>query len=322
MRKALQVVASLAAFLFGSAVLAQDPFPTAPVRLIVPAAPGGGFDVFARILGKKLAERWGQQVVIENRAGGGGNIAAASVVRSKPDGYTLFVWNDTMLINPTLMASVPYDPQRDFSPISLALYVPNILVAHPGAGLKTMTDLIERAKQKPGTLSYGSPGPGSPAHLGTELMNQLAGIEMRHIPYKGAGPAIADVVAGHIPLAMIAVPGAMEHVRSGRLVPLAVTGERRVDALPQVPTMKEAGLKNYRVDTFFAILGPAGMRAELVGRLESDIRAAIVDPAIHKQLVSQGFQPAGGSAAELAQLINRDLPVWRDLVRRSGAKSE
>lgn len=314
--------ACLAALLVCRSAPAQDPFPSAPVRLIVPAAPGGGFDVFARILGKKLAERWGQQVVIENRAGGGGNIAAANLIRSRADGYSLLLWNDTMLINPALAASVPYDPQRDFSPVSLALFVPNVLVAHPATGLNSLADVIERAKKAPANLSYGSPGPGSPAHLGTELMNQLAGIEMRHIPYKGAGPALADLVAGHIPLAMIAVPGAMEYVRSARLTPLAVTSERRVEALAQVPTMKEAGLANYRIDTFFAILGPAGMKSEIVARLEDHIRGAIMDAAIHKQLVAQGFQPVGGSAAELAALISRDTPVWRELVRKSGAKSE
>jgi tripartite-type tricarboxylate transporter receptor subunit TctC len=301
---------------------AQEPFPSRPVRIVVPAAPGGGFDVFARIVGKRLSERWGQQVLVDNRAGGGGNIAASSVVRSKPDGYTLFLWNDTLLINPALMASVPYDPQRDFTPVSLALYVPNILVAHPASGIKDMSDLITRAKAAPGSLSYGSPGPGSPAHLGAELMNQLAGIELRHIPYKGAGPAITDVVAGHIPLAMIAVPGAMEHVRSGRLVPLAVTSEKRIGALPQVPTIKESGISDYRIDTFFAILGPAGMPQELVARIQADMREAVLEPAIYKQLVAQGFEPVGGSAAELAEIIRRDLPVWRALVTKSGAKSE
>jgi tripartite-type tricarboxylate transporter receptor subunit TctC len=292
------------------------------VRIVVPAAPGGGFDVFARIVGKRLSERWGQQVLVDNRAGGGGNIAASSVVRSKPDGYTLFVWNDTLLINPALMASVPYDPQRDFTPVSLALYVPNILVAHPASAIKDMSDLIARAKAAPGSLSYGSPGPGSPAHLGAELMNQLAGIELRHIPYKGAGPAITDVVAGHIPLAMIAVPGAMEHVRSGRLVPLAVTSEKRIGALPQVPTIRESGISDYRIDTFFAILGPAGMPQELVARIQADMREAVLEPTIYKQLVAQGFEPVGGSAAELAEIIRRDLPVWRALVTKSGAKSE
>ena len=309
-------------FLFiGGNSVAQE-FPSAPVKLVVPAAPGGGFDLFGRILGKKLAERWKHQLVIENRAGGGGNIAAAHVVRSKPDGYTLFVWNDTMLINPSLMANVPYDPQKDFTPISLALYVPNILVAHPATGPKTMAELVDREKALPGSLSYGSPGPGSPAHLGAELLNQLAGTQLRHVPYKGAGPAISDVVGGHISLAMVAVPGAMEHLRAGRLVPLAVTSRQRVQALPEVPTMREAGVRGYRMDTFFAILGPAGMAAELVERLQQDLHWAITDSDVSQQLVRQGFQPVGASAAELRALIARDQPLWRDLVRKSGAKSE
>ncbi len=320
MKRSLILLASLILLLPGAG--AQEPFPARPVRIVVPAAPGGGFDVFARMIAKPLGDKWRQQIIVENRAGGGGNIAASLVIRSKPDGYTLFLWNDTLLINPALMSSVPYDPQRDFTPISLALYVPNILVAHPATGLKSMRDLITRASAAPGSLSYGSPGPGSPAHLGADLMNQLAGIDMRHIPYKGAGPAITDAVAGHLPLAMIAVTGALEHVRSGRLVPLAVTSEKRIEALPQVPTMKESGIKDYRIDTFFAILGPAGMPAELVSRISGDIREAVMDDALYKQLVSQGFQPVGGSPAQIAELIRRDSPVWRELVRKSGAKSE
>lgn len=314
----------IAVLLLGSGIRAQsqETYPTRPVRIVVPGAPGGGFDVFAHILGKWLSGRWGQQVLVDNKAGGGGNIAASEVVRSRPDGYTLFVWNDTMLINPSLMASVPYDPQRSFSPISLALFVPNVLVAHPGTGIKDMKDLVARAKAAPGSLSYGSPGPGSPAHLGTELMNQIAGIDLRHVPYKGAGPAVGDVLAGHIPLAMIATPGAMEHVRSGRLVALAVTSGTRVEALPQVPTMKESGLSEYRVDTFFAMLGPAGMPPALVTRIQGDIREALMHEPIRKQLVSQGFQPIGGTPAQLTEIINRDLPVWREQVRKLGMKSE
>jgi tripartite-type tricarboxylate transporter receptor subunit TctC len=315
--------ALLAALLaFAQPAWAEEPFPARPVRILVPAAPGGGFDLFARILGKRLSERWGEQVLVDNRAGGGGNIAATALLQSKPDGHTLLVWNDTMLINPALMDKVPYDPQRDFTPISLALYVPNILVAHPATGLRTLQDVVSRAKAAPGSLTYGSPGPGSPAHLGTELLGQLAGIELRHIPYKGAGPAIADVVAGHLPLAMIAVPGALAHVRAGRLVPIALSSERRIGALPQVPTIRAAGVSGYRIDTFFAMLGPAGMPGALVARLQADIREAVLEPSIRKQLLEQGFEPVGGSAAEFAELIQRDLPVWHALVAKSRARSE
>lgn len=310
------------ALILGANAAAQESFPSKSVRLVVPAAPGGGFDVFARIIGKRLSDRWGQQVIIDNRAGGSGNIAAANVVSSKPDGYTLFVWNDTLLINPSLLTSVPYDPQRDFTPISLCLYVPNILVAHPPTKFRSFKEFWSQAQKNPGSLSYGSPGNGSPAHLGTELMKQLAKIDIRHIPYKGAGPAITDVLGGQIPLAMIAVPGAIEYVRSGKLLALAVTSDKRIEALPQVPTMKESGLSDYRIDTFFAVLGPAGMPRELVARIETDIRDAIMDDSIYRQLVGQGFQPVGGTSAQLTELINRDLPLWRELVRKSGARAE
>ena len=310
------------ALVAGANAVAQDSFPARPVRIVVPAAPGGGFDVFARIIGKRLTDRWGQQVTIDNRAGGAGNIAAANVVGSKPDGYTLLVWNDTLLINPSLLANVPYDPQRDFTPVSLCLYVPNILVAHPSTQFRTFKDFWSHAQKKPGNLNYGSPGNGSPAHLGTELMKQLMKIDVRHIPYKGAGPAITDVLGGQIPLAMVAVPGVIEYVRSGKLSALAVTSEKRIEALPLVPTMKESGLSEYRIDTFFAILGPAGMPRELVARLEADIRDAILDDTIRRQLVGQGFQPVGGTSAQLAELISRDFPLWRELVSKTGAKVE
>ena len=300
---------------------AAETYPSRPVTLIVPAAAGGGFDLFGRQLGKHLSDRWHQPLIVDNRGGGAGNIAASIVLNAKPDGYTIFIWNDSLLINPSLFATAGYKPQTDFTAISLPLFVPNIIVASKASGLNSMADLITAAKSGK-AFSYGSPGAGTPAHLGTELLQQLAGIKLTHIPYRGAAPAVSDVIGGHIPLAVVAVPSAIEQVRSGSLVPLAVTSAARVEALPDVPTLRESGLPDYRIDTFFAILGPPGMPQAIVRQLETDIDQAMQDSNFRKQLVDQGFQPASGGSKLLKDVIERDFPVWEDLVRRTGTKPD
>ncbi len=299
---------------------AEETYPSRPVTLIVPAAAGGGFDLFGRQLGKYLSVRWGQPLIVDNRGGGAGNIAASIVLNAKPDGYTIFIWNDALLINPSLFATAGYKPQTDFTAISLPLFVPNIIVASKTSGLKNMADLIKAAKSGK-ALSYGSPGAGTPAHLGTELLQQLAGIKLTHLPYRGAAPAVTDVGGGHIPLAVVAVPSAIEQVRSGSLVPLAVTSATRVEALPEVPTLRESGLPDYRIDTFFAFLGPPGMSQAVVQQLETDIGEAMKDSHFRKQLIDQGFQPTSGGSKLLREVIDRDLPVWEDLVRKTGTKA-
>jgi tripartite-type tricarboxylate transporter receptor subunit TctC len=313
--------ACIAVLMLGTVAAADDAYPSRPVTLIVPAAAGGGFDLFGRQLGKRLAGRWKQPLVVDNRGGGAGNIAATMVMNARPDGYTLLIWNDALLINPSLFATARYKPQRDFTAISLPLFVPNVIVASKASGLKDVADLIRAAKAGR-SLSYGSPGAGTPAHLGTELLQQLAGITLTHIPYRGAAPAVSDVVGDHIPLAVVAVPSAIAQIRSGGVVPLAVTSSTRLEALPEVPTLKESGLPDYRIDTFFALLGPAGMAEAIVQRLEADIAEAMSDPEFHRQLVDQGFQPASGGSKLLKDVIDRDFPVWENLVRKTGIKPE
>jgi tripartite-type tricarboxylate transporter receptor subunit TctC len=258
---------------------------------------------------------------VDNRGGGAGNIAASLVMNAKPDGYTILIWNDALLINPSLFATASYKPQRDFTAISLPLFVPNVIVASKASGLRSAADLIAQAKAGK-EFSYGSPGAGTPAHLGTELLQQLAGIKLTHIPYRGAAPAVTDVVGGHIALAVVAVPSAIAQIRAGSLVPLAVTSASRVEALPDVPTLKESALPDYRIDTFFAFLGPAGMPQAIVQRLEADIAEAMREPDFRAQLVDQGFQPASGGSKLLKEVIDRDLPVWNDLVRKTGTKAD
>jgi tripartite-type tricarboxylate transporter receptor subunit TctC len=304
-----------------AAVHAQS-YPTRAVRLVVPAAPGGSLDVLARILTPGLSETWGQPVIIDNRPGGAGNIAASVVVKAEPDGYTLLVWNDTLLINPHLFKEVPYDARRDFTPLSLSIFVPNVLAVHPATGLRSFADLTREAKARPGKFSYGSPGNGSPGHLAFELVKQITGIDVVHIPYRGAGPAIADLVAGQIPLGMVAVPGAIGHIRSGGLTALAVTSGNRVAALPDVQTVAEAIASDYPINAWHGILGPAGMAPVLVAQIERDITAVLERPAVRTKLIELGFEPAAAPGAQLAGIIAREFPVWRAIVARSGAKAE
>jgi tripartite-type tricarboxylate transporter receptor subunit TctC len=304
-----------------AAAVAQD-YPTRPVRIVVPAAPGGSFDALARILAQGLSERWPQRVIVDNRPGGGGNIGAVAVTKADPDGYTLLVWNDTLLINPHLYKEAPFDPKRDFTPISLSMYSPNVLAAHPSANLKTFQDFLQAARANPGKLSYGSPGNGSPGHLSAELLKRLANIDIVHVPYRGAGPAIIDMVAGQIPMGMVAIPGAVGHVKSGALVGLAVTSRERVKALPEVPTIAEAGVPDYQINAFHGILGPAGMPPAVVAKLEKDVNEVLRSPDVTRKLIDLGFEPVAGSGADFAAIIDRDLPVWRDVVEKSGTRAE
>jgi len=315
----LALVAGVAAL---SSATAQQTFPQKQVRIVVPAAPGGSFDALARILAQGLSERWPHRVIVDNRPGGAGNIGALAVAKADPDGYTLLVWNDTLLINPALFKEPPFDPKRDFTPVSLSMYSPNVLAAHPSANLKSFADFLRDARANPGKLSYGSPGNGSPGHLSFELLKRLASIDAVHVPYRGAGPAIIDMVSGQIPLGMVAIPGAIGHINNGALIGLAVTSRDRVKALPNVPTIAEAGIPDYQINAFHGILAPPGMPRDVVAKLEQDITAVLKEPTVNQRLIDLGFDPVAGSAADFAAIIDRELPVWRDLVQRSGARAE
>jgi tripartite-type tricarboxylate transporter receptor subunit TctC len=306
----------------GPSVAGAQDFPSRTVRLVAPAAPGGSFDVLARILARRLSETWRHPVIVENRPGGGGNIGALAVSKAEPDGYTLLVWNDALLINPHLYRDALFDPGRDFTPVSLSLYVPNVLVTHPGTGLRSFADVLKLARAEPGRLSYGSPGNGTPGHLSFELIKPLAGVDVVHVPYRGAGPAITDAVSGQIPLAMVAVAGAVGQIRGGTLVPLAVTSAQRIEALPATPTVAEQGMRDFRVNAWHGIFGPPGLPPAVAARLERDITAVLNEPEVRRRLIELGFEPAAGSAAQMAAIIERDFPIWRDVVGKSGAKAD
>ena len=279
-------------------------------------------DAVARILAQGLSDRWPVRVIVENRGGAAGNLGGSVAAKAAPDGYTLLVWNDTMLINPALFKEVPFDPKRDFKPISLAMYSPNILVAHPSAGFRTMTDFLHAARANPGKLAYASPGNGSSGHLSFEILKSLAGLDVTHVPYRSAGPAVADLVAGQVPLGMVSIPGAIGQVSAGALVGLGVTSRERAKALPDVPTIAEAGIPNYQINAFHGVFGPAGMPPEITAFLEKEISAVLKDSEVSKKIVNLGFDPVSGNSADLAAIIDRDLPVWREYVVKSGAKAE
>ncbi len=279
-------------------------------------------DAVARLLAQGLSDRWPVRVIVENRGGAAGNLGGSVAAKAAPDGYTLLVWNDTMLINPALFKEVPFDPKRDFQPISLAMYSPNILVAHPSAGFRTVADFLHAARSNPGKLTYASPGNGSSGHLSFEILKSLAGLDITHVPYRSAGPAVADLVAGQVPLGMVSIPGAIGQVSAGALVGLGVTSRARAKALPDVPTIAEAGIPNYQINAFHGVFGPAGMPPAITAFLEKEISAVLKDSEVSKKIVNLGFDPVSGNSADLAAIIDRDLPVWREYVVKSGAKAE
>ncbi len=318
----LAIAAAFALGALGLAPAKADTYPSRPVHIVVPFVPGGSMDLIARILGKNYSERFGQQFIVENRAGAGGNVGAEYAAKAKPDGYTLLVWGDGLLINFCLYSHPGFDPLKDFAPISQAVQVPNVLIEHPSVKAATLQELIAQAKANPGKFAFGSPGSGTPGHLSGEALNLLTGAGLVHVPYRGAGPAITDTVAGQIPLAMVAVPGAISHIRAGTVRALAVTSATRLPALPDVPSIAEAGVKDYYVNAWHGVLAPAGTPRDVVDKLSAATREIMATKAVRDQLINQGFNPTGTTPEELAALLRTDLPRWRDLVAKSGAKAD
>jgi len=295
-------------------------YPARPVRLVVGFAPGGGTDIIARLLAQKLTERWGQAVVVENRLGASGNIAAELVAKSTPDGYTLLHAFSSHASNAAL-SKLPFDITKDFSAISLVASGPAVVLANPAAA-RTLAELISYAKAHPGAIKYGSSGVGTPVHLAGELMQQLTGTEMVHVPYKGIAPAMVAIVAGDIQVTYATPLSAAAQLKGGRLVALAVAGARRYPTIPEVPTAAEAGLPGYEIDFWYALLGPAGMPASLVARVQRDVAAIVTAPDMKESLLAQGAIAAGSRPEELNALIAREYARWAELVKARGVKAE
>lgn len=320
MKRILPFVAAAAAFLhLQSAALAA--YPEKPVTLVVAFTPGGPSDVLARIVGKKLSEILGQSFVIDNRPGAGGNIAAELVARAAPDGYTLLMGNNSILAtNASLYSKIGYDAQKDFAPISLIGSQANILVVHPSVAAKSVSELIALAKAKPGAMNFASSGHGAAAHLAGELFKAEAKVDIVHIPYKGAAPALQDVVAGQVEIMFATAASVLGHIKGNTVRPLAVTTPQRTPILPDLPTVAEAGIPGFDATTWHGLVTPARTPKEVVDTLHKATISALNDPAVRKSLVDLGVDVVGNTPDEFAAYIKTEIPKWTAVVKASGAK--
>lgn len=311
--------------ILSSAALAQErrggeAYPNRPIRFIVPFAPGGGNDIIARTVGQKLTESWRQQVVVDNRAGAGGNIAAEIAARAAPDGYTLFLLNSANLIAPSLYRRIAYDPVKNFAPITMMVSSPFAIVVHPDTPARSVGELIALAKARPATLTYASGGNGSSTHLAAELLAQYARVKFVHVPYKGAAPAFIDLLAGQVTLYFSSLPPALPHLKAGRIRALAVTGLRRSRVLPELPTVLEAGVANYEASVTYGVVTTAGTSAEIVRKLHAEIVRILGLPEVRERLESQGTDRVASTPAEYARDIGNEVAKWAKIVKISGAR--
>jgi tripartite-type tricarboxylate transporter receptor subunit TctC len=317
MRRAAIAVA-LAASL-GSAHAAES-YPQRPIRLIVAFAAGGSVDYVARLVGQKLAEAFGQQVVIDNRPGAGGNLSAEIAARAAPDGYTLYMSSASLVVNPSLYRKVAYDPVRDFAPVTLLASVQNVLVAHPSVPAKNVAELIALARKTPGKMNYASTGSGTSGHLAMELFRSMARIDLTHIPYKAVGQAQVDLISGQVSLWFPTIPGALPHIRAGKMNALAVSGAKRSPALPDVPTVAEAALPGFEAATWYPVLAPARTPPAIVEKLNRQLVAIVSAPDVREQLLKAGVEPIGSSPAELARHIRAELAKWAKVIQTTGTR--
>lgn len=302
-----------------TSTFAQEWSPTKPVRIIVPIT-GSTNDVLARLIAPKLQEVLGQAVVVENKPGAGGNIAADYVAKSPADGYTLIMGTSSLAISQSLYKKLSYELVKDFAPITQAVNYANLLVAHPSANVSNVAELLAAAKAKPGALAYGTAGNGTPPHMTGELFKAYTGVNILHVPYKGGAPAIADLVAGQIPLMFDNVPPLLPHVRSGRIKALAVTSLKRVPVLPDVPSLHELGLKDFDAVGWNGLLAPAGTPREVINRIHAEVIKVLRIPEVRDGLTSQGADIVGNTPEQFAEWIRTEIKRWADVVRVSGAK--
>jgi tripartite-type tricarboxylate transporter receptor subunit TctC len=307
-------------FLTAASGWAQD-WPAKPIRIIVPFAPGGVADNSARVVAEPLGQRLGQQVVVENRPGASGNIGSAAVAQSAPDGYTLLLGFDgTMVINPHVFPKIPFDTLKDFAPVTKLGDATLILVAHPSAGVRNLSELIRSAKSKP--FSYGTSGTGGTPHLAAELLKQRTGIQLEHIPYKGGGQAITDVVGGQIPLVFTAIATAQQYVRSGRLVALGVPGAKRSSALPEVPTFAESGLPGFDVSAWTGIFAPARTPRAVIEKLRNELAVVLKSDFVRERYATLGIEPVGNTPDEFTEQVKADLARWEKVVKAANVRVE
>jgi tripartite-type tricarboxylate transporter receptor subunit TctC len=290
------------------------------VRFVVPFPPGGTTDILARLVGQHLSESLGQTFVVDNRGGAGGNIGAAEVAKAAPDGYTIMMGTPgTQAINQYIYTKMPYDTEKDFAPVSFVARVPNVLVVNPGVGVKSLEALIKYARANPNKLNSASPGAGTTGHLSLELLKTMAGVQIQHVPYKGSGPALNDLLGGQVQMTIDNLPSAMPHIQSGKLVALAVTTEKRVEALPDVPTVASV-VPGYEASSWFVVMAPARTPEPVVRKLAGEIDKLLKKPAVLERMKTLGAQPVGGTPEQLAKHLSVETKKWREVARASGAK--
>lgn len=294
-------------------------WPAKALRIVVPFAPGGSTDIFARLVGERMALALGQSVIIDNRAGAAGNIGADAVAKATPDGYTLLMaTTGVMSINQALYKNMNYDASKDFEPVAFVASITNVLIVSAEAPFKSMADVLVTAKRTPGTLSFASSGAGSSTHMSAELFKTMAGIDMLHVPYKGSGPALLDLIAARVSLMFENMPGAVPHIRAGKVRALAQTGLRRTGALPEVPTVAEAGVAGYESLSWSGIALPAGAPRDVVARLNREINTILAQPDMRQKLAEQGAEAVGGSPEAFADHVRRERDKWGGVVRSAG----
>ena len=317
-------VLTSALFAFGILTAGLAPaqqYPTKPVRIIVPFAPGGGSDFIGRFIAQKLTERLGQQFIVDNRPGAGGNLGAELALKSPADGYTLLLIAGSYTVNPSLY-KLAFDSANDISPIIQLSQGPFVVAVHPSVPAKTLKEFMDLAKKQPDKFSYASAGQGSITHLASELFLDMAGLKIVHVPYKGTGPALNDSIAGNVQLIFGSVSTTLQHIKSGRLRGLAVTTSKRISAVPELPTVAEAGVPKYEVILWHGLVGPKGMPKAIVDRLNSEAGQILKSKAMEELLAADGVTPAGGTPEQFQALIKSDIERWRKVVARAGIKLE
>lgn len=321
MRHRLVLAALAAACILAPQLAAGQAYPAKPIRFIVPFAPGGGNDILGRVVAQKLNQSFGVPVVVDNRPGAGGTLGTDITAKSRPDGYTLLINNLSVAVNVTLYSKLPFDPLKDLQTISLVGRQPNILVVHPTLPAKSWRELQALAKKHPGQLSFSSGGVGSSSHLAGELLKVVAGIDMVHVPYKGMGPALVDLISGQVQLAMATLASALPHVRNQRMRPLAVSTAVRVAVVPDVPTLREAGLREYEHSTWYGLFVPAGTPQPVVERLNDTVRKIVNSDDVKQKFSPQGVEPASNSPEEFRAFLTAEIAKWAKVVRSAGLRA-
>ncbi len=321
-RTGIKTLAAAALLATGvGAATAQDGYPNKPLTMVVPFSAGGTTDILARIVGQALGQELGQTIIIENKPGAGGNIGAQQAARAKADGYTLFMGTvGTHAINQALYKKLPYDPIKDFTPLSRVANVPNLLVAHPSRPYKTVKEMIEYGKKHPNEITYGSPGSGASPHVSGALFQSMTGVELTHVPYKGSAPAISDLLGNQIAVMFDNMPSAIQHVRSGKLRPIAVTTAKRSPELPDVPTIAEAGVPGYEATSWFGLWSVAGTPQPVLDKLHASLTKVLKDPAVSKKIADQGGEVVIETPAQFDAFIKSEAAKWGKVVKESGAE--